>query len=152
YAAGSAAAGMDLGNYINNNILQPLGMYRSGFAPNLSNCAPTSPDENQSEILRCVPQDRLARDFGGFNGAAGLFATGEDVSKFTRTLIGGRLLPPHDLQMLTSHVDGLYSTGMMINADGRFGNLMSRQTIGHIGANGTGVFGDPVSGLWSVIL
>jgi len=156
YDAASIAAGQSLSAYIKDNILNPLGMAKTGIAGEVNNCAPTSPDNDQSAVLTCVPQDELARNQGGVSGHAGWFTTPEDIGKFMAatanrgSLNGEMILLAATIDALrTPQPDAPYGIGVRVNVNQKFSTLMSAEAFGHTGWNGIGAFVDPTTKLWS---
>jgi len=156
YDAASIAAGQPLSAYIKANILNPLDMTKTGIAGEVNNCAPTSPDNDKSAVLTCVPQDELARNQGGVSGHAGWFTTPEDIGKFmaataNRGSLNGRsilLAATIDAQRQAQPGEN-YGIGVRTNGSKKFSTLMSAEAFGHTGWNGIGAFVDPTTKLWS---
>lgn len=159
FAAASRAAGQPLQDYIEAQLLAPLGMAHTGYAPNVANCPPTSPDYDQNQLLTCVPQDELVRAQGNIGGHTGWFATAEDLGKFMAMLAergsvqGRQLLTPENVALLaTAQADSNYALGARTNKSKFASTRMSPAAFGHTGWNGTAGFVDPESLLWSVVL
>lgn len=162
WQAASVAAGEPLQHYLKRELFDPLGMTHTGYAPNVANCAPTSPDDDKSQVLTCVPQDKLARALGGIGGHAGWYSTVIDMGKLDASLVSASLLNdkpiilPSFIKLMQTHqpnfpngTPNAYATGERTNLNHLYGNLMSTVMFGHTGSNGTAAFADPTTSLWS---
>jgi CubicO group peptidase (beta-lactamase class C family) len=87
--------------YARRHIFEPLGMRDAVFMPGpalYGRLAPTM------EGSRGVPHDPNTRRMGGVSGAAGLFATADDLGRFAQALLdgGGGVLKPATVQAMTA--------------------------------------------------
>ncbi len=159
WAAASRAAGEPLEQFLQRELFTPLSMTNTGYAPDVTHCAPTSPDDNQAKVLTCVPQDELARGLGNASGHAGLFSTAVDLGRFEAMLasegsLGGHryLTSEHVQLMRTPQPNTRYGLGARTNNQGTAGKEMSRAAWGHTGYTGASAFTDPANGVWVVML
>ncbi|HUS25968.1 MAG TPA: serine hydrolase domain-containing protein [Nevskiaceae bacterium] len=157
WAAGGRAAKEPLQDYLQQQLFRPLGMNRTGYQP-AGPCAPTSPDENQSRTLECVPQDRLARALGGEAGHAGVFSTVTDLGRFASMLASGGKKGGHsylttgEVRLMGAHQsDSAYGTGAWTNQHKAYSRQMSPDAFGHYGYNGVSLFVDPDTNKWAVL-
>jgi CubicO group peptidase (beta-lactamase class C family) len=142
------ATGMPLGEYLAKNVFGPLGMKDTGYRPDPSRCAPTTP-----EITGRV-HDPLAGAYmtgDHQSGNAGLFSTGDDLSVFCRALLGGRILKPATVDLIFRPVPGvtLHRRGLGWDV---FESRPWAPGVGHTGFTGTLLWIDPVKKRWLVLL
>ncbi|WP_018606100.1 exo-beta-N-acetylmuramidase NamZ domain-containing protein [Uliginosibacterium gangwonense] len=142
-------------------IFEPLGMADTGFLPNEAKhmrIAPTNPDG--SEWRRGKVHDPLASSLGGVSGNAGLFATATDLSRFAQALLAGGegILQPTTVMAMFSPQTHLAASplglGWRINAPlaSNRAALPPYGAASHLGYTGTGLWIDPVTGTYVVIL
>ncbi|HXH08017.1 MAG TPA: exo-beta-N-acetylmuramidase NamZ domain-containing protein [Vicinamibacterales bacterium] len=123
-----------------------------------------TPVSARAAMLRGVVHDPTARRMGGVAGHAGLFSTADDLTIFCRMLLNGgtlggaRVLSPLAVARLTapSTPPGLPVRALGWDMDSPFsanrGELLPPGSFGHTGWTGTGLWIDPVSGLFVVFL
>ena len=112
----------------------------------------------QGNILWGEVHDPVARGMGGVAGHAGLFSTADDLAIFAQTILDGgsrngvRILSPAMIRKMTtpqSPPDKLPLRGLGWNIDS---SLASEASYGHKGFTGTGIWIDPVSNTYVIIL
>ncbi len=158
----SRVSGEPLDVYCSDHIFKPLGMKDTGFKPSLllrSRIAPTQYQHGTAgKILWGEVHDPVARCMGGVAGHAGLFSTADDLAIFAQMLLdGGRkdgvqvLSAPMVGKMTVpqSPPDRLPLRGLGWNIDSA---LASEASYGHKGFTGTGIWIDPVSSTYVIIL
>lgn len=135
---------LPMGEYLRQNVYDPLGMKDTTFAPPPARCAPTAPD------LRGVVHDPLARAYASAehqSGNAGLFSTGADLAVFCQALLRGKILKPETLEaMFESDANGR-GLGWQVFSDPPY-----RPGVGHTGFTGTLLWLDPETGRFAVVL
>lgn len=142
------AAGIPLGRFAEERIFKPLGMKDTGFDPDPARCAPTS-DEPAGRV-----HDPLARAYETADrqpGNAGLFSTGDDLARFCRALLAGRLLRPETLQAMFSPQDRPGGDRRGLGWD-IFDEPPFAPGVGHTGFTGTLVWMDPARRRFVVLL
>lgn len=160
------ASGEPLDVYAQRHILSPLRMSDSGFRPapaKLPRIAPTV--LTPPGWLRGVVHDPTARRMGGVAGHAGLFGTADDLARFARMLLGNgkldgaQILSPDSVASLytpQSAVDAGHWRGIGWKLEAPLASnrdtLPALGMIAHTGYTGTGLWLDPVSGLYVIIL
>lgn len=85
-------SGLTLQDYATQNILKPLGLKRTFFAPVptlYGTIAPTQYDEKGS-LLRGIVHDPTTRRMGGIAGHAGLFSCADDMTRYAIALLNKR--------------------------------------------------------------
>jgi len=153
---------IELDKYCQKNIFAPLKMTRTRFLPPatwIAKIAPTQYDE-QNKMLRGVVHDPTARRMGGIAGHAGLFSTGDDLSKFARALITGSAVLPSLLveKMTTPQQPPTASSlrGFGWDIDSPFstnrGELLPVGSFGHTGFTGTSLWIDPTTRTYIILL
>lgn len=159
-------SGEALDAYAQRHILAPLQMADSGFRPAAAKQPRIAPTVlTPPGWLRGMVHDPTARRMGGVAGHAGLFGSADDLSRFARMLLsngrldGAQILSPDSIAALftpQSAVDAKHWRGigwkleapLVANRD----DLPALGMIAHTGYTGTGLWVDPVSGLYVIIL
>ena len=152
--------GQDLPSFSKSAVFTPLGMSETGFFPNEALRMRAAPTElRDGAWIQGTVHDPRAFRLGGAAGHAGLFSTGEDLAKFSqsilqdgRGLFGPRTtrayLAPHDvpggIRALGWDVQSAFSISR--------GDALSRRAIGHGGYTGTAMWIDPEKDLFVVFL
>ncbi|MGD0625963.1 MAG: exo-beta-N-acetylmuramidase NamZ domain-containing protein [Thermodesulfobacteriota bacterium] len=155
-------SGQMLDVYCSDHIFKPLGMKDTCFRPSraLGNrIAPT----RWNGIGKV--HDPTAYRMGGVAGHAGLFSTADDLSIFAQTLLDGgslqnvQILSPLLVEKMTlpqSPPDKMPLRGLGWDIDSPFGSnrteLFPVGSYGHRGFTGTGIWIDPVSKTYIIIL
>ena len=158
----SRVSGKPLDLYCADHIFKPLGMEDTGFKPSpllQPRIAPTQYQHGtRGKILWGEVHDPVARGMGGVAGHAGLFSTADDLAIFAQTILDGgsrkgvRILSPAMIRKMTtpqSPADKLPLRGLGWNIDS---SLASEASYGHKGFTGTGIWIDPVSNTYVIIL
>jgi CubicO group peptidase (beta-lactamase class C family) len=138
-------AGRPLADVCRERIFGPLGMADTGFAPTASRCARTAADVPPGTV-----HDPLARAYGNAAhrpGNAGLFSTGDDLARFCRGLLGGKLLKPETLRRMFTPDADTRGLGWDVFDDAPYA-----PGVGHTGFTGTLIWMDPSSGRYVVVL
>jgi CubicO group peptidase (beta-lactamase class C family) len=150
-------AGEPIDVYARRHIFEPLGMRDTGFAPGpalFDRLAPTM------EGSRGAPHDPNTRRMGGVSGAAGLFATADDLGRFAQALLdgGGRVLAPATVQAMTapqSPAGRLPERGLgwaLSSPAGNWSGMLPPGSYGHKGYTGTMLWVDPATRTYLVVL
>ena len=158
----SRISGESLDVYCVDHIFKPLEMKDTGFKPSLplrSRIAPTQHQHGTTgKILWGEVHDPVAYSMGGVAGHAGLFSTADDLAIFAQMLLDGGsregvqvLSPPMVKKMTTpqSPPDKMPLRGLGWNIDS---SLASEGSYGHKGFTGTGIWIDPASKTYVIIL
>lgn len=143
------------------NVFEPLEMLDTGFLPGDSKrmrIAPTHPDG--SEQRRGKVHDPLAASLGGVSGNAGLFSTATDLARFAQALLadGEGVLQAASITAMFSPQTHLAASplglGWRIHAPlaSNRAALPPYGAVSHLGYTGTGLWIDPVTGTYVVIL
>ncbi len=157
----SRISGEPFDRYCAEHIFKPLGMGNTGFkpSPNLRpRIAPTLYQVKAGgKILWGEVHDPIASAMGGVAGHAGLFSTADDLSIFARMILakGSRA----DLQILSAMMvekmilpqsppDKAPLRGLGWNID----SSLAPGSFGHTGFTGTGIWIDPDSNTFVIIL
>lgn len=154
-------SGLPLDEYCRRELFQPLLMHDTGFLPPTAQrprIAPTTWNGNGPR--RGVVHDPLAARLGGVAGNAGLFGSADDLASFARAVLGNNpaLLEPASIRSLfvpqTDPVAPPHSLGWRPQAPlaANRAVLPPFGAIDHLGYTGTGLWIDPLSGVYVVIL
>jgi uncharacterized protein YbbC (DUF1343 family) len=148
--------------YCAEHIFKPLGMEDTGFKPSSvlrPRIAPTQYQHGTTgKMLWGEVHDPTAYGMGGVAGHAGLFSTAEDLAIFAQMVLDGGsrksvqiLSPPMVKKMTTpqSPPDKMPLRGLGWSIDS---SLASESSYGHKGFTGTGIWIDPVSNTYVIIL
>lgn len=155
-------SGLSLDRYAAKHLFGPLGMSDTGFnMPKAlhARIAPTSRNGNGGSNGGKV-HDPLAARLDGVSGNAGLFSTAMDVSRFARTLIGGGapLLSAASVRQMFSPqtYPAVPPRGLGWKLEAPLAiNRAALPPVGaasHLGYTGTGLWLDPVSDVYVVVL
>jgi len=155
-------AGRDtLDQFAKKNIFTPLGMANTSYKPPAewaSHCAATEFCSWRGRVMTGEVHDENAYAMGGVSGHAGLFSTAQDVAKFCRGLMGGKLLKAETLQEMTRLAQcapypwqglGWKLDPWMSSSEGF---LPARRAIGHTGWTCTCIWMDTDTGLFTTLL
>jgi len=158
----SRISGETLDVYCANHIFKPLEMKDTGFKPSpllRPRIAPTQYQHGTTGIILWGEvHDPVAYSMGGVAGHAGLFSTADDLAIFAQMVLEGgsrkgvRILSPLMIRKMTtpqSPPDKLPLRGLGWNIDS---SLASEASYGHKGFTGTGIWIDPVSNTYVIIL
>jgi len=154
-------SGEPLNAYCAEHIFKPLEMEDTDFKPPSvlrSRIAPTEYQNGTGKMLWGEVHDPIAYNMGGVAGHAGLFSTADDLAIFAQMVLdGGRrknvqILNPLTVRNMTtpqSPPDKMPLRGLGWNIDS---SLASECSYGHKGFTGTGIWIDPVSKTYVIIL
>jgi uncharacterized protein YbbC (DUF1343 family)/CubicO group peptidase (beta-lactamase class C family) len=155
-------SGQSLDVYCREHIFKPSGMKNTCFKPSRDlypRIAPTT--------LKGVGRvhDPVAYRMGGVAGHAGLFSTADDLAIFAQTLLdggkgqNGQILSSSSIEKMTtpqSPPDKMLWRGLGWDIDAPFSSnrteLFPVGSYGHKGYTGTGIWIDPVSKTYIIIL
>jgi len=154
-------SGLPLDEYCRRRLFQPLDMQDTGFLPpavQLPRIAPTT--WNGGGPRRGVVHDPLAARLGGVAGNAGLFGSADDLARLARAVLDNNpaLLKPASVRNLflpqTYPAAPPRSLGWQPQAPlaANRAALPPFGAINHLGYTGTGLWIDPLSGVYIVIL
>lgn len=157
--------GMSLDSAFTAMVAQPLRLSDTRFLPDSlqrSRIAPTEYDPWRQRQLRGEVHDENASRFNGVSGHAGLFSTGEDLSRVARmwlnggTLDGARLASAETVAAFTRAQDTLISKRALgwetPNGMNSAGHRLSPRAFGHTGFTGTSMWIDPSRDLFVILL
>ena len=149
-------------------VMQPLGLTRTVFAPALSTAASVAPSRRiGGRPVAGRVNDDNAFLFGGVAGQAGLFSTGSDVARFAQHWLrqgaveSGHWVAPATMQeFLRRSSDPATPGGRALGWDtptagdtpSIYGTRAGPRTYGHTGWTGTMVWIDPGRDLFMVFL
>lgn len=149
-------------------VMQPLGLTRTVFAPALSTGASVAPSRKVGGLpVAGRVNDDNAFLFGGVAGQAGLFSTGSDVARFAQHWLrqgvveSGYWVAPATMQeFLRRSSDPAAPGGRVLGWDtptagdtpSIYGTRAGPRTYGHTGWTGTMVWIDPGRDLFMVFL
>ena len=158
----SRISGKPLDVYCDERIFKPLGMKDTGFKPSSalrSRIAPTQYQYgSQGKMLWGEVHDPTAHSMGGVAGHAGLFSTADDLAIFAQMILDGgsrtgvQILSPRMIEKMAaaqSPAESMPLRGLGWNIDSSLGSVGS---FGHKGYTGTGIWIDPVSNTYVIIL
>jgi len=158
----SRISGEPLDVYCADHIFKPLEMKDTGFKPSSllrPRIAPTQYQHGTTgKILLGEVHDPMASSMGGVAGHAGLFSTADDLAIFAQMALDGgsrkgvQVLSPLMVKKMTtpqSPPDKMPLRGLGWNIDS---SLASESSYGHKGFTGTGIWIDPVSNTYVIIL
>lgn len=149
--------GEPLDRFVARRVYRPLGMRRTAFRPSASLIkliAPTS-----TTLAAGIVHDGNARRLGGVAGHAGLFSTGDDLSRLALALLNGgasrrvRIVSDSAVERFTTRSAGWRALGWDTCAGGAScGQRMGERAFGHTGFTGTSMWIDPQRELFVIVL
>ncbi len=162
-------SGEPLDVYCSEHIFKPLGMKETRFKPPATLRRRIAPTQHQygdrGKILWGEVHDPTSYNMGGVAGHAGLFSTADDLAIFAQMLLDGgshngtRILGPLTVEKMTSPQtppDKMVVRGLGWDLDSPFasnrGELFDVGSFGHTGFTGTGIWIDPVTQTYIIIL
>ena len=158
----SRVSGEPLDVYCAEHIFKPLEMNDTGFNPSPLLRPRIAPTEYQhgttGKILWGEVHDPVAYSMGGVAGHAGLFSTVDDLAIFAQMVLDGgsresvKVLSPLMVKKMTvpqSPPDKIPLRGLGWNIDS---SLVSVASFEHKGFTGTGIWIDPISKTYVIIL
>jgi uncharacterized protein YbbC (DUF1343 family)/CubicO group peptidase (beta-lactamase class C family) len=153
--------GQPLEDYCLQHIFEPLGMHDTGFTPPRSLYGRLAPTMEGSQG---VVHDPHTRRMGGISGAAGLFATADDLARFAQAVLdegrhsGGRILNPDAVKAMVqanSPAGKLPSRGLgwaISSPSGNWSEMLPAGSFGHKGFTGTLLWVDPETRTYLIVL
>jgi len=147
--------------FCRKRIFSLLGMKTTRFNPPkgwAARCAATEKCAWRGKVIVGVVHDENAYAVGGVSGHAGLFSTAEDLARFCRGLLGGKLLSEKTLSEMTRLGQVPFypwqGLGWKLDpwASGSEGFLPTRTAMGHTGWTGTSLWIDRPSGVFVILL
>ena len=147
--------------FCQRRIFKPLEMTRTGYTPPpewRDTCAATELCKWRGRVMRGEVHDENAYAVGGVSGHAGLFSTAEDLARFSRALLQGKILKPATLEMMRQIGQLPFypwqGLGWKMDpwASGSEGYLPSRSAIGHTGWTGTSIWIDFETKRFAILL
>lgn len=121
--------------------------------PNPAQCAATEHDPWRGRVLQGEVHDENCFALGGATGHAGLFGSLKGVLAYVHRLMKGEVLSPAALAEMRRPQHAERALGWLIPTPSYSGgSLCSRQTLGHTGFTGTGVWMDFERGYAWVLL
>ena len=162
-------SGEPLDVYCSEHIFKPLGMKETRFKPPATLRRRIAPTQYQygdrGKMLWGEVHDPTSYNMGGVAGHAGLFSTADDLTIFAQMLLNGgsyngvRILSPLTVEKMTSPQtppDRMVLRGLGWDLDSPFasnrGELFEVGSFGHTGFTGTGIWIDPVTKTYIIIL
>ncbi len=162
-------SGEPLDVYCSEHIFKPLGMKETRFKPPATLRRRIAPTQYQygdrGKMLWGEVHDPTSYNMGGVAGHAGLFSTADDLTIFAQMLLDGgsyngvRILSPLTVEKMTSPQtppDRMVLRGLGWDLDSPFasnrGELFEVGSFGHTGFTGTGIWIDPVTKTYIIIL
>jgi uncharacterized protein YbbC (DUF1343 family) len=158
----SRISGKPFDIYCADHIFEPLGMRDTAFRPSPAlrhRIAPTQYQHGTTgKMLWGEVHDPTAYNMGGVAGHAGLFSTADDLAIFAQMILdGGRkrgvqILSSQIINKMTAPQSPPESTpqrGLAWDIDSSLGSVGS---FGHKGFTGTGIWIDPISKTYVIIL
>lgn len=151
--------GRPLDQLVSENVLDPLGMHRTGYRPapaRWPHIAATEFEPGRGMVQGEV-HDETAFAIGGVSGNAGLFGTAPDLLRFAEALRTGAGLAPQVRARLTEPTAGApaaeagYLPTLGLRSGEQWCAAAPSRTVGHTGFTGTAFFTEP-SGHWSFVL
>lgn len=163
-------AGRSLDAFLNQELYYPMGMTDTVFKPRrrgwrtLRRIPPTEMDTiYRNRMIQGDVHDERAYYMGGVAGHAGLFSTGEDISRFAQMLLwngqysGTRFIDSASVADFTARRPGQMGRALGFDLKSRegfttAGQLASDATYGHLGFTGSSFWIDPERELAVVLL
>ncbi len=150
-----------LATFARKRIFTPLGMKDTMYKPPkelAARCAPTEQCVWRKRMMRGAVHDENAYAIGGVAGHAGLFSTAEDIAKFVRALLSGKIVKPETLEAMIrlgqTPVWPWQGLGWQLDpwTTKNWGFLASRTAFGHTGWTGTSLWIDAKTGMFTIQL
>ena len=156
-------SGRSLEEYVQAEVMTPLGMPQTRFRLPRSSWARTAPVGNwRGTPVSGTVHDQNAARLGGAAGHAGLFSTGRDLAQFAQFLLNeGRahdcrvVLQPSTVLLLRRRVSGNRAFGFELRdttTANDAGLRLSPAAFGHTGFTGTSLWIDPELDLFVIVL
>ena len=158
-------SGERLAHYDSAHLFAPLGMSDTRYLPPASllpRIAPTEQDPWRQRKVRGEVHDENAVRLGGVSGHAGLFSTGQDLTRFARMYLhhgildGVRIFDSATVAVFTHMQDSTISRRALgwetPTAGNSAGSRLSPLAFGHTGFTGTSLWMDPATGVFVLLL
>lgn len=156
--------GMNVHEFTQQHIFQPLEMEETGYLPDESlqaRCAVN--DRRDGQWVKGIVHDPRALKLEGVAGHAGLFSTAEDIAVYAQMLLNGgqynghRILYPGTIDVMTRGYPisaGTFGLGWdnQSKYSSNRGTNLSSKAFGHGGFTGTVLWIDPELDLFYVVL
>jgi len=163
--------GQSLGDFLTENLYEPLGMFSTGFRP--AGGLGTSPDVVPTEIdtafrgglVQGEVHDERAWMLGGTAGHAGLFSTAEDLARYAAMYLndgrynGRRFFKPETIALFTTRFENALDHTRSLGWDTKSmtgyssaGSRFGPRSFGHTGFTGTSLWIDPEAELFVILL
>ncbi len=157
-------SGMDVHQYSQKYIFQPLAMTETGYQPGDElklRCAVT--EQRDGRWMQGEVHDPRAFLLGGIAGHAGLFSTATDLARYATMMLNSgslkdvQILRKETVDLMTGPVSvssGIRGLGWDIRTgySSNRGDLFSRRAFGHGGFTGTSIWIDPERDLYVIFL
>lgn len=152
-------AGSSLDNLVTRRILEPLGMFHTGYLPAEKDRDRAAATEYQAGrgMVQGIVHDETAFALGGVSGNAGIFGTAPDVLSFAEAIRTGAGLPPRVHSWLIEpfpvarQSGSTYRPTMGLRIADAWCSASPSPTVSHTGFTGTSFFAEP-GGRWSFVL
>lgn len=162
--------GEPLPQWVDREILHPLGMTSTRFCPPLSTrpfIPPTEEDNTlRHRVVQGEVQDENAYILNGAAGHAGLFSNVPDLMRFAQEMLAAagapgisqpaRLFHPNTLKVFSERQDPAGSSRALgwdtPSQDSTSGSHFSPRSIGHLGFSGCSLWIDLAAGIGVVLL
>jgi CubicO group peptidase (beta-lactamase class C family) len=146
--------GESLDQFVQREILDPLGLTRCCFIPSLESRSQIPPTEDDRTFRKRVIQgevnDENAWVMGGVSGHAGMFASAPDLAIIAECLLqgGAPLVKPATVALFTRREESPRGTSRTLGWDtpshpSSSGTRFSPSSFGHLGFTGTSLWIDP---------
>lgn len=144
-------AGEPIESFCQREIFGPLGMVSTTFNPPAelrAKIPPTANDQTfRHRIIQGEVQDENASFLGGVAGHAGLFASAEDVARFSHAMMNGGspILRPETIDLFTRREPLPHGRSRALGWDtpsnpSQSGRFFSARSFGHLGYTGTSLW------------
>ncbi len=166
----SVVAGQRIDGYMRKEFYYPMGMYSAYFNPRnvsrwyVNRIPPTEIDTvYMRDLVQANVHDERAYFMDGVAGHAGLFATADDLAKYSTMLLNGgiyagkRYLSPDIIEEFTTQQSDLSGRGLGFDRKSpegftTAGQLSSTDTFGHLGFTGTSMWIDREKNMAVILL
>lgn len=156
--------------FMRREFYYPMGMYGAYFNPKrvsrwyVNRIPPTEIDTvYRDKLIKAVVNDERAYYMGGVAGHAGLFATVDDLAKYSTMILNGgiydgkRYLSSEIIKEFTSKQSDISGRGLGFdrkspNGFTTAGQLASNDTFGHLGFTGTSLWIDREKNMTVILL
>jgi CubicO group peptidase (beta-lactamase class C family) len=149
--------GRRLDEVARTELYEPLGVGIRYNPAEVHLCAPTEIYWGNRDPVQGTVHDENAAALEGVSAHAGLFGTANDVARFLQALLDGNVVPEAGLALMRGELarasDDRRAFGwVMMHKGWTGGDAAPATALGHTGFTGTGVWFDPVSGRFQVLL